>query len=186
MTMKRLIASRYLWLPPLLLFVGIFILWEVSVRLCGVPVYVLPPPSLIAIDCVAAFPELRDDMLVTLTEVVLGFCGGSILAFVFAVCFVLSKRVERAVYPYAIALKSIPIIAISPLLILWFGNGLMAKVIMGALICFFPVLVNTITGLKTIDPNALDLFRSLSANRIQTMLYLRLPSSLPFLFSGLK
>lgn len=186
MKTRYLLRRRQLWVPPLLFLVLIFVVWEGSVRLLGTPVYVLPPPSVVAADCIAVFPDIWKDFLVTLSEVVLGFLLGSLVAFLAAMAFVFSDRTQAAVYPYAIALKSIPIVAVAPLLILWCGNGLLGKVVMAGLICFFPVLVNMVTGLRSVDSDALDLFRSLAASRIQTMFRLRLPSSLPFLFSGLK
>jgi NitT/TauT family transport system permease protein len=117
---------------------------------------------------------------------VLGFLLGSAVAYLAAMSFVHRPPIERAFYPLAIAMKAVPVVAVSPLLIVWCGNGLLSKVVMAALICFFPVLVNMVTGLKQIDSDAYDLFRLLSATRLQTSLHLRIPASLPYLFSSLK
>jgi NitT/TauT family transport system permease protein len=119
-------------------------------------------------------------------ESVLGFLLGSIGAYVVAVFFVYSRIIKEAVYPYAVALKSTPLIAIAPLLVLWFGNGLLSKVVMSALVAFFPVLVNSANGLTEVDPEALDLMRSLSASGWQVLTKIRIPNSLSYLMAGLK
>jgi NitT/TauT family transport system permease protein len=126
------------------------------------------------------------DSAVTLFEAVLGFMLGTLLAFFVAVLFVHSQIIERSVSPYFVALQAVPIVATAPLLIIWFGNGLFSKVVMAAMICFFPMVVNSAAGLKSISENELDLMRLFSANPSQIFFKLRLPASLPFLFSGLK
>jgi NitT/TauT family transport system permease protein len=124
--------------------------------------------------------------IVTLIEAILGFLVGCSFGFILAIIFVYFKTLKMSFYPYAIALKTIPIIAIAPLLIVWFGNGLFSKIVMSALICFFPMVVNTVRGLSSVDSDTLDLFNSLNANKIQIFFKLRLPTSLPYVFSALK
>jgi len=116
----------------------------------------------------------------------IGYIIANILGFITAVIFAHSKTAEKGLYPYAIALKTTPLIAIAPLLILWFGSGIASKSAASALICFFPILVNTVKGLKTLDDEVLDLFRSFSASQWQIFIKLRLPNSLPYIFSALK
>ena len=122
--------------------------------------------------------------LVTLEEVVVGFglalAGGILLASAIA----LWRSVERAIYPFVIASQTIPVIVIAPLLLVWVGYGLTPKVIVVALIAFFPIVVNTVDGLKSVDPDVVSLMRTLGANRWQVFAKVQLPSSLPFLFSG--
>ena len=96
------------------------------------------------------------------------------------------KTIKKGLYPYAIALNTIPLIAIAPLLIVWFGTGILSKIIASVIICFFPILVNTVRGLNNFDKETIDLFRSYSATKSQIFTKLRLPASLPYLFTGLK
>ena len=173
-------------IPPILVALAVIGLWELIVRVAHVPNYLLPAPSLIFMEIVKTILPLLKDTAVTMLESVLGFIVGSGLAVGVSVIFTHSKLMERSFYPYAIALKTIPIIAIAPLLILWFGNGIPAKVVMAALICFFPVIVNTTKGLQSVSPAALDLFHSMSANNWQILWKLRFPMALPYIFSALK
>lgn len=173
-------------IPPLLVSIAVLGMWELVVRVAHVPNYLLPAPSQIFAEIVKTILPLLKDTAVTMMESVLGFIVGSGLAIAVSVIFTHSKLMERSFYPYAIALKTIPIIAIAPLLILWFGNGIPAKVVMAALICFFPVIVNTTKGLQSVSPAALDLFHSMSANNWQILWKLRFPMALPYIFSALK
>lgn len=172
--------------PPIIMFIAILVLWELIIILFKVPNYLVPAPHAIVLKAIELKFSLLKDTAITLFESVLGFILGCSIGILIAIGFVHSRTLELSIYPYAIALKSIPIIAIAPLLILWFGNGILAKIIVSALICFFPAIVNTVKGLKAVDENALDLFRSLSATRRQIFLMLRLPNSLPYIFSALK
>lgn len=172
--------------PPVLFFFFIVFLWELIIVGFRIPEYLLPAPHQIAQEMAKTGGMLLKDTAITMTEAVLGFivgCGTGILV---AVGFAHSKTMERSMYPYAIALKTVPLVAIAPLLILWFGNGMMAKVVMAALICFFPAIVNTVKGLKSVSPESLDLMESLSASKWQIFWKLRLPTSLPYMFSALK
>jgi NitT/TauT family transport system permease protein len=123
---------------------------------------------------------------ITAFESIVGLSLGVAFGVLLAVIFVYSKTVEMSMYPYAIALKSVPIVAIAPLLIVWFGNGLLPKIIIAAIISFFPVVVNTTKGLRSIDAEAYDLFDSLSASRSQLFFKLRVPTSLPYFFAALR
>ena len=172
MSRRALIRSLRSVLPPTVFIAAALCAWELGARWANIPVYILPPPSLILHVCVQTSESLLVDLAVTASEAVLGFLLGSTVAYVTAMGFVHSQRTERALYPLAIAMKAVPVIAISPLLIIWCGNGLLSKVIMAALVCYFPVLVNMVTGLKQIDSDAFDLFQSLSATRRQITLHL--------------
>lgn len=173
-------------IPPFVVFVLVLVLWEVGIRVAQVPSYLLPAPSQVLVGIVANAETLLKDTAVTMLESVLGFIVGSGFGIIVAVLFAHSRLAERAFYPYAIALKTVPIVAIAPLLIIWFGNGLLAKVLMAALICFFPVIVNTTKGLQSISLAASDLFASLSASHWQMLWMLRFPMALPYIFSSLK
>ena len=115
-----------------------------------------------------------------------GFFIGNAVAILLAILFVHNKTMERTLFPIAVAVRTIPIIAIAPILVLLLGNGYAPKIVIAALICFFPTLVNMVRGLESVEASALELMRVLSATRRQILFKLRLPSSLPFLFAALK
>jgi len=173
-------------LVPFVTLVCLLVAWELADFVFGFKKIILPAPHEIACAFVANWRILFLNTGTTMLESVLGFIIGSLVAFLFGIAFIYSRTVRYAVYPYAVALKSTPLIAIAPLLVIWFGNGILSKVVMSALVAFFPVLVNAVDGLTSIDPEALDLMKSLSANRWQIFWKIRFPHSLPFLFSSLK
>lgn len=173
-------------LPALAFIVLVLVLWEGAVRLFHVPAYLLPAPSAVLHRLAGMRATLLVHTSVTALESALGFLAGTVFGILLAVAFVRSRTLEMGIYPYAIALKTVPIVAIAPLLIVWFGNGLLPKVIVSAIISFFPVVVNTTKGLRNVDPEAFDLFDSMSANRRQVFFKLRVPSSLPYLFAALR
>jgi len=160
--------------------------WEALVRSWDVSPHILPTPSAIITTCYTDFDVLLPAIGVTSLESLLGLLLGSSLAIALSISFLYVPILEDIAYPYAVAVKAVPVIAISPLLILWFGNGLLSKVVMAALISFFPVLVNATTGLRQISSEALSLFQTLSASRTQILTHLRIPSAAPYLFSSLK
>ncbi len=184
MSAKKTGISRIL--VPLAALVVLLGVWELGVPLFHLNRLVLPRPSEIARAAAMNFSRILSETGVTMLESVVGFLLGAVVAYVAAIVFVHSAIIEEALYPYAIALKSTPLIAIAPLLVLWFGNGLLSKVVMAALVAFFPVLVNAVQGLSAIEPEAFDLMRSLSASRLQILWKVRIPNSLPFLFASLK
>lgn len=171
---------------PLGTAAGLILLWQMGVRLFAVPTYIAPAPTDVAYTLVDKFPLLLANFWPTLYESVLGFIVGNIAAVLIAVAFVHSRTVERAFFPIAVFVNTIPILAIAPILVLIFGPGVTAKVVIAALICFFPTLVNMVRGLQAVNPQALELARILSASKSEVFWKIRLPSSLPFLFSALK
>lgn len=173
-------------LPAALLFMAVLLLWQLAVVLLDVPAYIVPSPTEIVGELMVEGPELVEDLGWTMLEAILGFLLGSSIAIITAVAFVHVPIVERAAFPWAIALQTVPIIAIAPLLTIWFGFGLVPKVAIAAIICFFPVLVNTTRGLRAISGEAFELMTVLSASKRQILWRLRIPSSLPFVFAGLR
>ena len=171
---------------PVLTAVLLIVLWEVGVTLFGVPSYIAPTPSAVAATLVGEFPQLMKNFWPTFYESVLGFIVGNTAAVLIAIVFVHSRLAEQAFFPIAVFINTIPILAIAPILVLIFGAGLTAKVVIAALICFFPTLVNMVRGLQSVSPQALELARILSASKAEIFWKIRLPSSLPFLFSALK
>lgn len=166
--------------------IAVLVLWEAAVRLFGIAEYLLPPPSQIGQRLATQFPALLPHIGITAFEAFAGFAAGGVIGVILAVIFVHSKTLEAGIYPYAIALKSVPIVAVAPLLVVWFGSGLLPKIIVAAIISFFPVVVNMVKGLRSIDVEAFDLFDSLSASKSQIFFKLRVPTSLPYLFSALR
>jgi NitT/TauT family transport system permease protein len=122
----------------------------------------------------------------TMGEAIGGFVIGSGLAFLVAVIFVHSRLLERSMYPWAVVLQTVPIVAIAPLLTIWMGFGILSKMVISAIICFFPMLVSALRGLRSVSAQALELMQILSAPKMDILFRLRLPSSLPYLFTGLK
>jgi NitT/TauT family transport system permease protein len=157
--------------------------WEAAVRFLNVPEYLLPAPTAI----LATVDEsLALQLAVTFSEALMGFVIASVLASAAALLFVRFRTLEKGFFPIAIALKTTPLVALAPLLVLWQGTGLWSKVTAASLICFFPVLVNTVKGLKAADAEYFELFKSLGASRPQEFGKLRIPFCLPYLFSALK
>jgi NitT/TauT family transport system permease protein len=167
-----------------LLVVG---LWEGIVKLMSIPAFILPPPSLIAVELVALFqsPTFYRDLSVTLIETALGYVLGVAIAFLLGVIISQFELVEKTLYPYVVAVQTVPKIAIAPLLVIWFGFGLTSKVVVAALVAFFPMLVNVIEGLQSTGREEIELMQSLSASRWKIFWFVRLPNALPFIFAGL-
>lgn len=171
---------------PALFLIGGFLIWEVLVRISNIPEFLLPAPSKVFFKIATEFNSLIWHLGITLLEAISGYLVASLLTFVIAVIFVHSKTIEKGLYPYVIAIKIAPTLALAPFIILWFGIGITSKIVIVALICFFPLLVNTVKGLNTVDEKALELLKSFSASKWQIFMKLRLPSSLPFIFPALK
>ncbi len=163
-------------------------LWEALVRLLGIPVFVLPTPSGIAAALWRGITSLVyvDNLWATVEETILGFVVGSLLAFLLGTGVALSRRFEYYLYPFIVMFQSLPKVALAPLIVVWFGLGLTSKVVNAGLIAFFPLMVNTIVGLRSADEDRVDLMRSLAATPAQIFWMLRLPGALPFLMAGLE
>jgi NitT/TauT family transport system permease protein len=174
------------WIPPLLVLLLMLASWELCCRSFDIKEYLIPAPSRVADVFAHKFMSLLRDTGITAAEALLGFLAANVLSLVIAIGFCHWAWLERSFYPYVIALKSVPVIAIAPLLVLWCGYGMTGKVIMAGIISFFPLVVNATLGLKSVDPEALDLMHSLSASRTQILVKLRLPNAVPYIFSALK
>jgi NitT/TauT family transport system permease protein len=179
--------ARRLW-PPLLFLVLIILVWKLALAAGWVSESILPQPEDIAV----SFWELIqsdfvwDDAAATLWETVAGFVLGAGLGLALAIPAGLSPTMRQMLNPYAVALQVTPRIAIAPLIIAWAGFGYSSKIWIAAIIAFFPVYVNALTGILTVDEEAREMFRSLGASRWQTFVHLMVPGSLPVLFAGLK
>jgi len=183
---EAILDAAWSWLPPLLAAIGLVALWQGIIWAFQVPSYIAPEPLAV----VQAFREnawlLWVNFLPTFVEAMLGFLLGNVIAIFLAIWFVHNSMAERAFYPIAVFIKTIPILAVAPILVLIFGNGYAPKIIIAALICFFPTLVNMVRGLKAVSPATLELMRILSASNVEIFRKVRIQSSLPFLFAALK
>ena len=172
--------------PPVIAAMLLMLTWEIWVRMRDVPIYLAPTPSQV-IQALAAEPlRFINAGRVSAQHALGGLVLGSGSAFLLGILMAHSRVIERALYPLAILVKVTPVVAIAPLIVIWFGFGVWPKFIVAGLITFFPMLVNTITGLRSIDPATHDFFRSLGASRWQVLWRLRLPTALPYLFAGLR
>jgi NitT/TauT family transport system permease protein len=170
-------------LPPLAFGLALLAAWQAIVIVLQIPEYLLPSPTAIL---ATVDRSLGIDFAVTFIEALIGFVIASVLAFVIATLFVRFQTLEEGLFPIAIAVKTTPIVAIAPLLIIWLGTGWWSKIVAAILICFFPVLVNTVKGLKAADREYRELFETMGATRAQEFRKLRVPYCLPYLFSALK
>jgi NitT/TauT family transport system permease protein len=161
--------------------------WELAVYLFEIPDYILPAPSAIAKSLYNGFASgiFIANLMVTAIQTLAGFFLAAILGTALGAIVAQFDIVERVVYPWLVALQALPKIAIAPLIIIWAGYGIASKIIIVALVAIFPVLVNTIMGLKSCDQGKLDLMRALGAGRWETFRSVRLPNALPFIFAGL-
>jgi ABC-type nitrate/sulfonate/bicarbonate transport system permease component len=182
----RAIDGIFGWFAPLVLLVLMLALWEAWVRIADKPVWYLPAPSRIARTMWEERSSLLDNGWVTLQEVLAGLAVAIVAGVAMAVAIHASRIVERSVYPLVIASQAIPVVALAPLLLIWFGHGLLPKVVMTALIAFFPITVATTDGLRSADRETLDLLRAMGASGSQRFFLVQVPSAMPAFFSGLK
>ena len=180
-------ARRQRWFLPLSLAGGL-LLWQFAVMMAGLPAFILPSPLEVAtrFGDMLATGHLLTHTLVTLGEVLLGLLAGGGAATLIGYALVKSPATENLLSPYLIASQAVPVAAIAPLLIIWFGPGMGSKVLICGLTVFFPVLINTITGLRSVPENLRDVMRSMRATRSQTLLMLEIPAALPVFFAGLR
>jgi NitT/TauT family transport system permease protein len=176
-------------LPHLALFLAILALWELAVRTGLITSIIIPRPSAIMGAIIKLYITDRTiypHFVITLTEAVTGFLIGAAIAIILAVWSSLSDAFKRYVSPYAVVLNVTPGIALVPIIIAWFGYGMGSKIALAAVICFFPIYVNTLTGLTQRDEDREELFRSVGASRYQVFRKLRVPAALPLMFAGFK
>ncbi len=176
------------FLLRLLLVVAVLAAWEGLVVLFAIPAFILPAPSSIFTALYRGFASSLyvDHVWITLKETLLGFAFGTALAFCLGIAVALSRRVEYFLYPFIVMFQAMPKVALAPLIIIWFGLGLTSKVVSAALVAFFPLMVNTIVGLRSADEDRINLMRSLAATRGQIFWMLQLPNALPYIFAGLE
>ncbi|MBM3599253.1 MAG: ABC transporter permease [Alphaproteobacteria bacterium] len=171
---------------PAATFAALLIAWQVLVRVFNVPEYILPVPSEFLARLVEARALIWTHTLVTASEILLGFAAAAVISVPLALVIVSVGWLERCLYPLIVFFQLVPKIAIAPLFIVWFGFGLFPKVLLTFLLCFFPILVDSMSGFRALDERLLYITRSMGATPWQTFRYVRLPAAMPFIFSGLK
>lgn len=173
---------------PLITAVVLLALWTISVRVFQIPDYLIPPPSAVLGTLKSGYVDGQywPHFFFTLTNTVVGYAVGCGLALILGAVVAESRTFERFFFPYIVALQATPKVAIAPLILVWFGYGMASKVVLIALMTFFPVFINTITGLRQTNPALLDLMRVCSASRLHVFLNVKLPSAAGHLFAGLQ
>lgn len=168
--------------------IAFFGLWELVIHLGNYPAFILPSPSQVLARAVTLVQDgtLWRHTRATLLEVLAGLALGLIVASVLGYALAKSRLAERLLSPYIVASQAIPVVALAPLLVIWFGPGMTTKILVAALIVFFPVLINVIVGVRSVEPDLRDLMRSLEATRWQTFTKLEVPAALPVLLGGIK
>lgn len=174
------------WFLPLATIVVFLAMWEYAGRLFSIPEFLLPSPSAIFRRLVLDWPQVWPHFLFTASMIVEGFLLATAVAIPLAIVIASFPSIERGLYPIIAFSEMIPKTIIAPLLIVWFGIGIGSKLALTALLTFFPILVGTISGLRSIDPQLYHITRSMGASGRQTFLYMQIPAALPFIFSGLK
>lgn len=171
---------------PLLVGLVLLTLWQVVCTVWQVPVYLVPKPSDVAATLWSDGPSLLRALAVTLKITFLAFAMAVVLGVIAAFLFVQSRVIETSLFPYAILLQVTPVVAIAPLLIIWVKDTTTALVFCATLVALFPIISNTVLGLRSVNPGLLNLFRLNGATRWQTLTRLRIPSALPYFFGGLR
>ncbi len=173
-------------LPPLLLLVAVLTIWQIATWFFNTPVYLLPSPLQVIEAADEQFPKLANSTWNTAQGAACGFGLSVLVGTMIAFAFSQSRAIRSSCYPYAIFLQTVPIIAIAPLIITWFGTGFQSVVIVSFIISLFPVITNATTGMLAVDPNLLDLFQLNNASRWQVLTKLRLPNAVPHVITGAK
>ena len=173
-------------LPPVIALSVAGVAWEIWTRLTDVPTYLVPAPSVVLDRLAGDIWYFLGHGAVTLAEALAGFALGTVVALAGAVLMTQSRYIERSLLPLAILVKVTPVVAVAPLFVIWFGFGPAPKVLIVALITFFPVLVNAVTGFRSVDRGAMNFLRSVRASRREIFLKLRAPSAMPYLFSAFR
>jgi NitT/TauT family transport system permease protein len=171
---------------PVAGIVGFILFWAALVYGLDVPPFVAPSPAAVVQTLIANFPKLMENLLPTAVEAISGFILGNLAAIIIATVFVHKKSLEEAFFPIVVLINTIPVVAKAPILVLLLGNGMEPKIAIAALVCFFPTLVNMVRGLESVNAQAMELMRVLSASKMEIFFKLRLQNSLPYLFSALK
>jgi NitT/TauT family transport system permease protein len=171
---------------PVIFFVALLALWEILVKVVQVPAFILPPPRDLYAAFMAKYFILGHHALITFIEAVGGFTLSFILGVSFAVGVVYSRHLQNTIYPLIVILYAMPKSAFAPLMVIWIGYGLVSKIAIAFLVAFFPIVINTVVGLKEVEPELLELARINRGSDWDVFKKIRLPNSLPYMFAGIK
>lgn len=174
------------FMPPFALLLGVIVVWEAVSRIFRLPEFVLPAPSTIVSVLIAHQRDLAYGAFVTAREVLWGFVLSGVIGAAVALVIARFATFGRALYPLVVLFQNVPKVALAPLFILWFGFDLAPKVVLIVVIAFFPVAINMLVGLQTVDSNLIALMRSVGASRNEILWRIQIPNSLPYLMAGLK
>lgn len=173
-------------LLPTVAIVVVFLVWAAIVKLFAIPDYLLPAPQDVVVRTIKEAPTLWKNGLYTLASVLTGFAAGVMIGVPLAFGIVLSRAMERVTMPFLVMSQTIPKVAIAPILVVWLGFGILPKIAIVFLISFFPIVVSTVVGLKSVETDMIDLVRSMGAGTAKIMLRVRGPTALPQMFAGFK
>ncbi|HHV15857.1 MAG TPA: ABC transporter permease [Gelria sp.] len=171
---------------PLIAFLILLVIWELGVRIYHIPSYILASPSQVLVTIAETYPMLWFHGSMTLLEAISGFVLAIVIAFIMAFLLDTLFWLNQAVYPLLIVSQTIPLIVLAVLFTIWFGFGLLPKILVVILVCFFPMVISLSDGLNNIDPDQINLFRSMGASRLKTFSMVKLPAALPAFFSGIR
>ena len=170
----------------LVILIATILVWETWVRLRDIPNYLFPKPSTVVDRLVAKPAVMAEAFFFTFFESIIGFALASVVGIALAILIARSALLERLIYPYLNIIRVTPVIAIAPLLTIWFGHGILPQALIAALIAFFPIVVTTVLGLKSVDPELVSLMRLLNATESKELWKIRLPNALPYIFSAFR
>lgn len=171
---------------PIVVLIGVLAVWEAGTRLFAIPAFLLPPPSAIAVSLDAHWALILQYGWATTVEIVLGYLLSIVVGVPLALAIFLWPPFARSIYPLLVSSQAMPKVAVAPLFIVWFGFGLMPKVLIAFMIAFFPIVIDTAVGLGSIEPEKIYLARSMGFGPVATFFKIRLPNALPSIFGGLK
>ncbi len=183
---RRSMDARPTWVPPVVLLAALLVVWEAFVRVAAVPDYVLPAPSEVASALLGNAGVIAGHTLSTVTTAGLGLLIGAAVGIALALTMAASAAMRAALYPLVVVSQSIPMVVLAPLFVVWFGFGLLPRVLVVALVAFFPVAVATTTGLTSADRDQVDLVRAMGGSRRDVTRHVLVPGALPSVFTGLK
>lgn len=182
----KLFSKLKEWLPSICSVGAVIVIWELAVRLFDIPIYVLPSPSDSVKALIEYWPYIQDNMFTTLYEIGVGFGATVLISIPIATLISYSQIFEKTLYPFMVFLQLIPKVAIGPLFVVWFGFGAMPKILMVFLLSFFPLLMDTVAGLKSLNGRLYYMARTMSDSEWKFYWKVKLPNALPSIFSGLK
>lgn len=182
--MNRFLSSN--WVRPFILILVVLVVWDLCIRIFSIPQYLVPTPLAVVREIFAEWPMLLAESLPTIYATLGGFGLSVVIGVPMAMAIAYSRVIESYLYPLLVFSQSIPKVAIAPLFVVWFGFGLFPKVIVAFLLGFFPIVVSTVMGFKSVESDMIDLARSMGSSRLKMFLKISLPQALPSIFSSMK